>query len=114
MRNGQEQMEAATDVNRSEIEEPNSRRVRNQPLTSGSGSGRRHRKGEYEYVEERVETSERYGQSVLECLFPRLPWASLNDVTDLKHVLLTFNETQMHKIGTYGKRNSPSLCFAAA
>jgi hypothetical protein len=40
--------------------------------------------------------------------------ASLNDVPDLKHMLLMFNEIQMHKIGTDGKRNSPSLCFAAA
>jgi hypothetical protein len=40
--------------------------------------------------------------------------ASLNDVTDLKHMLLKFNEIQMHKIGTDGKRNSPSLCYAAA
>jgi hypothetical protein len=32
--------------------------------------------------------------------------ASLNDVPDLKHMPLTFNEVQMHKTGTDGKRNS--------
>jgi hypothetical protein len=40
--------------------------------------------------------------------------SSLNDVPNLKHMLLMFNEIQMHKIGTDGKRNSLSLCFAAA
>jgi hypothetical protein len=40
--------------------------------------------------------------------------ASLNDVPDLEHMLLMFNEIQMHKIGTDGKRNFPSLCLAAA
>jgi hypothetical protein len=40
--------------------------------------------------------------------------ASLNDDPDLKHMPLTFNEVQMHKTGTDGKRNSESLCCAAA
>jgi hypothetical protein len=37
--------------------------------------------------------------------------ASLNDVPDLKQMSLTFNEIQMHKTGTDGKRNSESLCW---
>jgi hypothetical protein len=40
--------------------------------------------------------------------------ASLNDVPDLKHMPLTFNEIQMHKTGTDGKRNSESLCWFTA
>jgi hypothetical protein len=44
----------------------------NQNSTSGLGNGKRHQKGEY--IEERAETSESDGQSVLEHLFPWLPW----------------------------------------